>query len=123
VDEARLGQPFVCKVFVETERRIGGPTGWLSVYRGTLILQPSPSCQRLTGLRSELRHSTPAVLWIRQRLFPPWLNLAIDFRDDTSEEIIRLRPRGSARRGLRPALVAAGFEVVDQSSKSILFGP
>jgi hypothetical protein len=111
------------KVFVETNRRLGGPSGRLVVYTTALALYPSASCQRLNHLPNELHQTTPKVSWVSQPFFPPWLNRAIDFRPDDIEKTIRLRPTGSARRSLRGILEAAGFEVADVTSRSVLFGP
>jgi hypothetical protein len=111
------------KVLVETRRRLGGPSGTLVVYSTALALYPSASCQRLNHLPDELHQTTPKVNWVRQPFFPPWLNRAIDFRPDGTETTIRLRLTGSARRGVRDVLTAAGFQVVDVTSRSILFGP
>jgi hypothetical protein len=78
----------------------------------------------LIRLPAELHQSTPKVTCVRQPFFPPWLNRAIDFRPDGTETIIRLRlTPGKARRRLRDVLTAAGFEIVEVTSRSILFGP
>jgi len=111
------------KVLVETNRRLGGPSGRLVVYTTALALYPSASCQRLNHLPSELHQTTPMVSWVRQPFFPPWLNRAIDFRPDDTEMTIRLRLTGGARQSLRGILEVAGFDVVDQTSRSVIFGP
>jgi len=112
------------KVIVETRRRLGGLGGGvLIVYAGALVLTPSWLSQRMDGLPKELRQTTPSVRWVRQPLFPPWLNRAVDFHPDTSDETIRLRFTSRTRKTLRAVLTSAGFAVVDVTSRSIFFGP
>jgi hypothetical protein len=110
------------KVIVETTSRIGGFGGWLAVYQGLLVLTPTRPTRRFLGL-DRLDQSATTVTWIRQPLFPPWLNRAIDFTPDAGESKLRLRLGFAARRRLRPTLVAAGFNVVEARSWTITFGP
>jgi hypothetical protein len=119
----REATPPSFKVLVETTRRIGGPSGRLVVYTTALVLYPSRSCQRLNGLPHELHQTSPKVTWVSQPFFPPWLNQAIDFRPDGLGSVVRLRLTGRARRTARDVLAVAGFDLTDETSRSILFGP
>jgi hypothetical protein len=110
------------KVFIETNRRIGGPGGWLTVYQGLLILDASKTTSRIEGF-TRLQQSTPTVRWIRQPLFPPWINRAIDFVPDSSPDRLRLRFTFGMRNRLHATLLAGGFDVVEETSWSLLFGP
>jgi hypothetical protein len=112
------------EVIVETRRRLGALGGGvLIVYPGALVLNPSWLSQRMDSLPKELRQTSPSVRWVRQPLFPPLLNRAVEFYPDTSDATIRLRFTGRTRNTLRVVLAGAGFDVVDVTSRSVLFGP
>ena len=110
------------KVMVETTSRIGGFGGWLTVDQGLLVLTPTRPTRRFLGL-DRLEQSATTVTWIRQPLFPPWINRAIDFTPDAGQPTLRLRLGFAARRRLRATLIAAGFNVLEARSWSITFGP
>jgi hypothetical protein len=110
------------KIMVETTSRIGGFGGWLTVYQGLLVLTPTRPTRRFLGV-ARLDQSAATVTWIRQPLFPPWINRAIDFTPDGGKPTLRLRLGLAARRRLRATLIAAGFNVVEARSWSITFGP
>ena len=107
---------------IETRARLGGLGAWLTIYQGLLVLVPTNPSRKIFGM-SELRCADRSVTWIRQPLFPPWLNRAIDVRPESQDESIRIRLGFAARKQLRETLTAAGFDIVDKTSWSLFFGP
>jgi hypothetical protein len=114
--------PSAFKVFIESRAQIGGPGGRLQVSPGRLGLLPSQTSRRLMHLGERVELSTASVVLVRQPLFPPWINEALDCTTDAGETL-RLRPKPLARKPLHAALLAADIEVMHRRSWSIIFGP
>jgi hypothetical protein len=84
-------------------------------------LDASSTTSRIEGF-TRLEQSTLTVGWIRQPLFPPWINRAVDFVADSSSDRLRARFSFGSRDRLPGALVSGGFDVVEETSWSLLFG-
>jgi hypothetical protein len=108
--ETRLPATFTVGADAEWIRGGGRLTG----VPGQLVFMPDAVTRRL-GSASPVEHASRSVRLVRARWIPPWFNVSIQLRGTEGSCLVVL-PSWSRRR-LREALLAAGFDVEDVTTR------